>query len=167
MADRDFSGAARTAGVCHHGATMATNYRLFHCRPEDVFAVLADGWNYAAWVVGTSRIRGVDETWPAPGAKLHHSFGLWPALVDDITVMVAWDPPRHAILKARGWPLGEASVRFDVREHPRGCVVRMGEDAAAGPMAKIPAALRQPGIRFRNSETLRRLAFLAEGRARS
>ena len=29
-------------------------------RPEQIWAVLADGWTYAAWVVGASRIRAVE-----------------------------------------------------------------------------------------------------------
>ena len=107
---------------------MAVNYRTFNCPPEKVFAVLADGWLYPSWVVGASRIREVDPTWPATGSAIHHSVGVWPALIDDSTVLLAWDAPRHALLKARGWPIGEAQVSIDVkprgglrRAHRRGC----------------------------------------------
>ena len=54
--------------------------------PEKVWEVLADGWLYPVWVVGASRMREVDDHWPAEGAKLHHSVGTWPALLDDTTV---------------------------------------------------------------------------------
>ena len=34
------------------GGAMARNTRQFRCEPEDVFAVLGDGWLYPTWVVG-------------------------------------------------------------------------------------------------------------------
>ena len=61
---------------------MAEHRRL-NCSPEEVFDVLNDGWSYPLWVVGASRIRDVDAGWPGPGSKLHHSFGVWPLLIDD------------------------------------------------------------------------------------
>jgi hypothetical protein len=45
------------------------------CSAEDVFAVLADGWLFLVWVVGASLRRDVDDTWPAEGSELQHSFG--------------------------------------------------------------------------------------------
>jgi hypothetical protein len=50
--------------------------RRCSCSPEQVFAVLRDSWTYPVWVVGASRMRDVDDGWPAPGTKLHHSFGI-------------------------------------------------------------------------------------------
>ncbi len=29
--------------------------------------MLSDGWLYASWVVGASRVRDVDPRWPSPG----------------------------------------------------------------------------------------------------
>ncbi|MGY4859679.1 SRPBCC family protein [Cryobacterium sp. AP23] len=144
---------------------MAVNYRPFDCSPEEVFAVLADGWLYPSWVVGASRIRKVDELWPASGTSIHHSVGVWPALIDDTTSVLEWDPPRHVLLKARGWPIGEAQVAIDVKPRPHGCVVRITEDATAGPGRFVPSFLRDTAIGARNTETLRRLAYLAEGGA--
>ena len=43
---------------------MSQNVRVLRCTPEDVFAALGDGWLYPSWVVGASRMREVDETWP-------------------------------------------------------------------------------------------------------
>lgn len=34
---------------------MATVTRAMGCSPQAVLDVLADGWTYAMWVVGTSR----------------------------------------------------------------------------------------------------------------
>lgn len=144
---------------------MAVNYRTMDCSPEGVFAVLADGWLYPGWVVGASRMRSVDAAWPAEGSVLHHSVGAWPALLDDTTSVLEWDPPRHALLKARGWPIGEANVAVDVQPRGQGCVVRITEDAVAGPGRFVPVFLRDAAIKARNKETLRRLAYLAEGGA--
>ncbi len=60
-------------------ADMIEVERHVKVSPADVFSVLADGWLYSGWVVGASRIRAVDEQWPAVGSKIHHSVGSWPA----------------------------------------------------------------------------------------
>ena len=49
--------------------------RVVNAEPSDVWAVLADGWLYPLWVVGASRMREVDDTWPGVGARLYHSAG--------------------------------------------------------------------------------------------
>lgn len=143
---------------------MAVNYRAMHCSPESVFDVLADGWLMPSWVVGASRMRAVQDTWPQPGSDVHHSFGVWPAVIDDSTSMLEWDPPRHAMLKARSWPIGSAHVTIDVRPRADGCVVRMTEDVVAGPARLIPTPLADLMTFLRNREVLQRIAFIAEGR---
>jgi hypothetical protein len=146
---------------------MATVTRELSCPPEAVLAVLADGWTYATWVVGTARIRSVDAAWPAPGSRIEHSVGIWPAVIDDVTVALQWDPGRGIELQARGWPAGEAKVRIDVRAAARdGSVVRMIEDAVQGPGTLVPRPIRSALLVARNTEALSRLAMLAEGRAR-
>ncbi len=144
---------------------MSRNARVMRCSPDDVFRVLANGWLYPSWVVGASRMREVDETWPAAGAQLHHSFGAWPALIDDRTVVEASIPPRHLVMTARGWPIGEARVTIDVKERHDGCVVRIQEEAVAGPGRFVPAPIMDVFLHWRNTETLHRLAYLAEGMA--
>lgn len=144
---------------------MSVNYRLFRASPEAVFRVLADGWLYPAWVVGASRIRSVEEVWPAPGSKIHHSIGVWPVLVDDSTSVLEWNPPRHAQFLARGWPIGEAHITLDVKPRRAGCVVRITEEAVSGPGVLVWKPLMDIGLLARNAETLERLAYLAEGGA--
>lgn len=135
---------------------------------DDVFAVLADGWLYPVWVVGASRMREVDDHWPAVGARLHHSVGVWPALLDDQTTLLVWEPGARAVLEAKGRPLGVARVVLEVEpDGPAGCLVSIAEDTSRGPAALLPKPVRQAAMVKRNTETLRRLAFLAEGRARS
>jgi hypothetical protein len=144
---------------------MSTNVRVMDCSPEDVFTVLADGWIFPTWVVGASRMREVEKDWPAVGSHLHHSFGSWPAVIDDETTMLEWDPPRHMLIRPKGWPIGEATVQIDVKPRGDGCVVRIIEKAVAGPGKYVPPALLDIGLYVRNVETLRRLAYIAEGKA--
>lgn len=133
------------------------------CSPENVFAVLSNGWLYPTWVVGASRMRDVDQTWPSVSATLHHSVGVWPLLLDDTTSILEWDPPTHALLKARGWPAGAAHVALDVVPAKGGCTVTITEDAVEGPLRRLlPEPVRAAALLPRNKETLQRLSFLAE-----
>lgn len=134
---------------------------------QAVWDVLADGWSYATWVVGASRVRDVDHEWPAQGARIHHSIGVWPAVVSDTTHVLSSSEPTQLVLRARGWPAGEAEVAITVSPRSdQSCTVAMTEDAVAGPGAFVPRPLRQLAIGPRNVEVLRRLAYLAEGRHR-
>jgi hypothetical protein len=145
---------------------MVSLSRVVRAPASAVLEVLADGWTYASWVVGTSRIRAVDAAFPEPGARIHHSVGAWPFLLDDETVVREWDPDRGIEMQARGWPLGEARVRVTVVPSGDGCTVRIDEDASRGPGRFVPKPVRSAFLTPRNTETLRRLAFAAEGRAR-
>lgn len=134
---------------------------------EAVWAVLSDGWFYATWVVGASRVRRVDHGWPAEGTRLHHSVGLWPAVLSDSTVVEEAEPVHRLVLRARGWPIGEALVEITVvPDGAEDCTVTIAEDAVSGPGRLVPMPLRQLGILPRNQEALRRLALIAEGRHR-
>jgi hypothetical protein len=145
--------------------TMSSNVRIMKCTPEQVFRVLGNGWLYPTWVVGASRMRAVDERWPAADARLHHSFGVWPVLIDDATVVEASDPPRRLVLRAKGWPMGEARVTIDVKPRGNSSVVRIQEEAVAGPGRFVPAPIMDVLLHWRNTETLHRLAYIAEGMA--
>ena len=137
---------------------------MLQCAPEDVFRVLADGWLYPCWVVGASRMREVEDAWPQPGSRLHHSFGAWPALIDDVTVVEAYDPPRRMVMRARGWPIGEARVVIRLAPVGAETEVKIEEEPVSGPGALVPPAVRGLSLKWRNTETLRRLAFIAERR---
>ncbi len=142
---------------------MARNVRKFRCTADAVFEVLENGWLFPSWVVGATRMRDVDVDWPRSGAQLHHSVGVWPALINDTTSSESFDPPRRMVMIARGWPLGEARVTIDVRPHGDGCLVRISEEATSGPAVLVPRPLADLVLRWRNAETLHRLAYLAEG----
>ncbi len=145
---------------------MAVVEKHARCPAESVVAVLRDGWSYAAWVVGASRIRSVDDDWPEPGSTIHHSAGAWPLVINDSTVSRRWDGAGRLELQARGWPLGEARIRIEVLTDAdgRGCTIRMAEDAVRGPGTLMPKPLRDAVLVPRNKETLQRLVLLAEGR---
>jgi uncharacterized protein YndB with AHSA1/START domain len=78
---------------------VSVNSRTINATPEKVWEVLSDGWLYPLWVVGATRMRDVDQAWPQVGAKIHHSAGVWPAIVDDNT----------EVLGSRTRPLPEAA----------------------------------------------------------
>jgi uncharacterized protein YndB with AHSA1/START domain len=144
---------------------MSVNELTFNAPPQAVWDVLSDGWLYPLWVVGATRMRDVDENWPEVGSKIHHSAGVWPVVVNDYTEVLESAPLRQLVLRARGWPMGEAKVVLELEAVGGGTLVRIVEDAVAGPGRLVPDALMQPMLAWRNTETLRRLAFVVEGRA--
>ena len=144
---------------------MATTTRVMKATPEQVWDVLADGWLYPLWVVGASRMREVEENWPEVGAQLHHSVGAWPLLVDDTTEVVDAIPGRTLVLHARARPTGVAAVRITLEPQGEHTRVVIQEDAISGPARLVPRLVRDPGLTWRNVESLRRLAYLAERRS--
>lgn len=140
---------------------MSVVSRDLPCPPEDVLRVLADGWSYATWVVGTSRIRGVDPSWPESGARIAHSAGLWPMVLQDVSISRRWDPQRGIELEAQGSFVGDARVAISVAPTAEGCRVRIAEDAVRGPATLLPGPVRDALLTWRNRETLYRLGALA------
>jgi hypothetical protein len=145
---------------------VSTTSRPVSATPEQVWSVLADGWLYALFVVGAARMRDVDAGWPAVGTRLHHSVGTWPLLIDDTTEVLEVEEHRRLLLLARAWPAGQAHVEISLRPHGTDTVVTIVEQATSGPGALIPKPLQDVQLHVRNVETLRRLAFVVEGRAR-
>lgn len=143
---------------------MSTNTRVVNATPDQVWAVLSDGWLFPLWVVGASRMREVDDSWPHVGAQLHHSSGTWPMLIDDTTEVVESNPGTMLRLRARAWPAGEADVVIRLRAQGVATEVVIEENAVAGPAAMIPDVVEDPLLRWRNTESLRRLAYVTENR---
>lgn len=143
---------------------MTSNHRTVSAPPEKVWSVLADGWLYPLWVVGAARIRDVDTTWPQKGAKIQHSVGLWPALIDDNTEVLDVVPGHSITLQARSWPLGEATVKIDLAASGAETHISMAEEPTSGPGRLFPPFIIGPSLKWRNTEALRRLALLAENR---
>ena len=145
---------------------MSTTKRTVAATPDQVWSVLSDGWFYPLFVVGAARMREVDDTWPEVGARLHHSFGSWPLMIDDTTEVLEVEHGRRLLLLARGWPAGQAHVEILLEPEGTGTEVTLKEQATAGPGALVPKAVQDPQLHLRNVEALRRLAFLVEGRAK-
>lgn len=143
---------------------MTTNKRLVEATPEHVWEVLADGWLYPLWVVGATRMRDVDDSWPRVGAKLHHSVGVWPLMLNDNTEVLEAVPGSMIRLRARAWPAGEAEVKITLNPAGVQTEVVIEEDVVNGPSVLVPEPLRAAPLKWRNTETLQRLAYLAERR---
>jgi uncharacterized protein YndB with AHSA1/START domain len=143
---------------------MSTNTRVMSATPEKVWSVLSDGWLYPLWVVGASRMREVDEGWPEKGTRLHHSVGTWPALLDDTTEVLEVQPLSMIKLRARTWPAGSANVVIRLNAVGTDTEVSVEEDAVHGPAVLVPKVVRDAGLKWRNVETLRRLAYIVERR---
>jgi len=132
--------------------------------PARVWEILADGWRYAGWVVGASRIRAVDPEWPEAGSRIHHSVGLWPFLLDDHTEVRSMVPERELVLRARAWLFGKAEIAITLEPtHDGRTRVTMAEHIVAGPYSVVPERVQEELVLPRNHECLRRLGLLAEG----
>ena len=146
---------------------MAIVQRTVQAPPDRVFAVLADGWTYSDWVVGTVHIRDVDPNWPEVGSRLHHKAGPWPLSLHDKSEVLAMEPGRRLRLNAGLWPLGEAVVDIHLEPADEGATkVIMHEDFERGPLLAVRNKLNDLVLHRRNIESLRRLADIAE-RSRS
>ena len=133
---------------------------------EQVWAVIADGWTYSQWVVGNSRMRAVDPNWPQTGSTISHSVGVWPLLIDDVTVVEDCQPMEQLVLQAKGRPFGKARITlrlFDIDDG--GCRIEMAEVPVGAPMGWVPNRLALAAAVPRNRECTRRLAAIAERRS--
>lgn len=137
---------------------MITVVREVPAPPEKVWAVLADPHSYRDWVVGARRIRTADESWPAPGAMLHHELA---GGIEDSTTVLDSEEGKRLVLRARARPAGIAEVVLTVEPSGNGSKVQMEERAVSGPAAIIPELLLAPLVKARNVESLRRLGELA------
>ena len=140
---------------------MGTITRTVATTPDRVFAVLADGWTYSGWVVGCSHIRDVDAGYPAPGTRIHHSVGVWPATVEDTTEAVEMVPDKRLVLDARVWPVGKARVSFTLEARGAETAVTMEEEATDGPGRLLQNKATDVLLDKRNDESLARLFAMA------
>lgn len=142
---------------------MATVELELSARPEDVFRVLANGWMYAHWVVGTKRVREVDGRFPRPGAGFEPELARGASAARRHTTCISVIPPHRIILHAAAWPSGLAHVSILLRpldsKHTR---ISIQEQ----PLHGLARAFALPGlralVRWRNFEGLLRLRQLVE-----
>jgi uncharacterized protein YndB with AHSA1/START domain len=129
--------------------------------PVAVWDVLADAGSYGYWVVGSKLIRDADPEWPAPGSKFHHTIGVGPFKLSDHTVSLEAERPHRLKIRAKGRPVGTASVTMTMTAKDGGTVVQMTEnpDGVYAVLALNP--LLHVLTLARNSESLMRLEELA------
>ncbi|MDT4948676.1 MAG: hypothetical protein QOJ37_1271 [Pseudonocardiales bacterium] len=141
---------------------MAVNSVRINASRSQVFAVLANGWMYSNWVVGTSHMRAVEADWPAVDSRLFHASGIWPLVARDETQVEAMEMDRRLELTARGRPLGEAKVVIELVDDDPGCLVTMDEAPVAGPGRWLHNSVTEAALSRRNVESLARLGVIAE-----
>jgi uncharacterized protein YndB with AHSA1/START domain len=143
---------------------MATVTKHIHVPPAEVYAVLANGWYYSGWVVGTSHMQAVEKSWPSAGSRLFHASGVWPAVLSDETKVEEVTPNERLVLTARGRPAGEARVEIILSVEGNGTRVSLSETPVKGPASWIPHALTDAMLHRRNVESLARLSAISENR---
>jgi len=143
---------------------MSTNELTIRATPEQVWDVLADGWLYPLWVVGAARMRRVDPEWPEVGARIHHSVGLWPLLINDHTEVLEMRRGEFLALRARAWPAGAAEIAITLTPNREHTDVKLEEKVTSGPGTLLPPPIEGLSLKWRNSEALQRLASIAEQR---
>jgi uncharacterized protein YndB with AHSA1/START domain len=133
--------------------------------PAAVWDALADLGGYGYWVPGSKVIRDADPEWPAPGSRFHHTIGLGPIKVSDHTVALDSRPPELLRLRAKGRPLGMATITLELTPRDAGTVVRISE-TLDGPYVLLNLSpLVHLATKGRNAESLMRLEELALRRA--
>jgi uncharacterized protein YndB with AHSA1/START domain len=143
---------------------MATVTTSVAAPPERVFQVLANGWYYSNWVVGTSHVRAVDAGWPEVGSKLFHASGIWPLALRDETEVEDLRDGEKLVLIAKARFLGDARVELSVKPEGTGSIVTMTETPINGPGAWAHNPASERLLRRRNLEALARLSAIVEQR---
>ncbi|MFC7482955.1 SRPBCC family protein [Luedemannella flava] len=143
---------------------MTTQEKIIEAEPDEVFAVLSDGWSYAYWRLGISHVRQVDDEFPAEGSRIHHDLGPWPASWQEDTTAMCTQPPHRMELRTNLGLFGVVDSTFTRR---RGRRPDPGHDAQAtdGRVPALASGRRERPAHARSrSETLRRLADVSEHR---
>ena len=143
---------------------MATVTTYIDVPPPEVYCVLADGWYYSGWVVGTSHVQAVEESWPAVGSRLFHASGVWPAALADETSVDEVTPNERLALTARVRPFGEAHIEIGLTAEGDGTRVTLTENPISGPGRWLHNQATDAILHRRNVESLARLAARCERR---
>lgn len=143
---------------------MATVATYIDAPPPEIYTVLADGWRYSGWVVGTSHLQAVECTWPAVGSRLFHASGVWPAVLLDETSVDDVAPNERLVMTARGRPLGEARIEITLTAEGAGTRVTLSETPISGPGRWFHNRVADALLQRRNAESLARLAAMSERR---
>lgn len=129
--------------------------------PSDVWAAVIDPRTYPEWLLGTDKIRDIDDGWPEPGTAFHHRVGVGPFKVDDRTSVLEVVPDTRLVLRIRATPVVRSTVTFTVASSGGGTLLGFEEEPAVPVIGDLVRPLLGPLTRARNSSSLDRLeAFL-------
>ena len=145
---------------------MAINRRVMALPADQVWDALSDGYTYSDWVVGTRKIRDVDDTFPAKGSRLHYTIGHFPLRHDSHTEVLDVDPSERRLdLAINSQPAGRFRVVLNVTpQSERTSLVEIDEKPLDGIVKVLHNPLFDLVIKVRNVETLRRLERVSESR---
>ena len=143
---------------------MAVNPLVVAAPPAALFAVLADPAAYGAFVVGSKHVRRFDPTWPELGSVFHHTLGVGPFVLRDLTRVEEVEEARRLVLRAQMRPFSVNRVAFTLRPAGEGTEVEVEEHAIEGPLGSVWNPLFEAAMALRNQEMLRRLKRIAERR---
>ena len=152
---------------------MAFSSREIEAPASAVFAVLADPETYPDWLLGAANIREIDNNWPSPGSRFHHTVGVRPFALMDHTEVRDVEPDRSLSLSVRARPLVAAEVEFRIIGDGDRCVVTFEEEPTLRVIGNLARPLMDPMTHVRNHRSLRRLEQVVlrrragEGRERS
>jgi uncharacterized protein YndB with AHSA1/START domain len=144
---------------------VPTNERFMPVPPQTVWDVLADAGGYGYWVPGSRVIRDAEPEWPAKGSKFHHTIGVGPFEVSDHTKALEARPPGFLRIRAKGRPIGTATVTLEMTPRDCGTLVRMSESPDGPAWLLNLNPLFWLVTKARNAESLMRLEELAARRA--
>lgn len=119
--------------------------------------MLADPETYPDWLIGAANIRDVDNNWPSPGSRFHHTVGVRPFALMDITEVRDVEPDRSLSLSVRARPFMAAEVTFRIVGDEDRCVVSFEEEPTARVIGNLVRPVMDPMTHVRNHRSLRRL----------
>lgn len=143
---------------------MARNRTAIDAPLPAVFGVLSDPPSYDQFVVGTKKIRRFDPTWPDDGSVFHHTLGVGPLILRDLTRVEEVEEPHRLVLRAQMRPFSVNRVTFTLRAQDGRTEMEVDEYAIEGPAGALWNPLLDGLMWLRNQETLRRLKKIAERR---
>ena len=140
---------------------MALNRQLVKCRPDELWALLADGTRYSEWVSGTRRILDVEPDWPEVGAHLAVRVGVGPLTLDDVCVVRVCEPKQRLELEAKADPFGAARIAIRLAPWGEDTLVTLDWHPLRGPGTRMHGLPVDYLVRIRNGIMLTKLARIA------
>jgi uncharacterized protein YndB with AHSA1/START domain len=141
---------------------LSRNRTFVEASPATVFAVLCDPRKYSYFVVGTRKIRRFDPGYPEQGAAFHHTLGVGPVVLRDLSRVEEVGEEQQLVLRAQMSVLGVNRVAFELKARDGGTEVEVEEHPLEGFVARTWNPVFEAMLSLRNQEMLRRLRRAAE-----